>query len=55
LDMEITLTNFDNCHASRYTLNMIKSFVDRETETFYLTGKSKRLPPYILKRARRKL
>jgi len=54
-DMEIILTHFDICHAPRYTLNMIKSFADTETESFYLTGKSKRLPPDILKRARRKL
>jgi proteic killer suppression protein len=53
--MNITLTNIDICHVTRYIYIMIKSFADRETEAFYLTGKSKRLPPDILKRARRKL
>ena len=33
---------------------MIKSFADRDTETLYLTGKSRRLPSDVLKRARRK-
>jgi len=30
---------------------MIKSFAEKETESFYLTGKSRRFPPDILKRA----
>lgn len=34
---------------------MIKSFADKHTEEFYLTGKSKRLPPDVLKRAIRRL
>ena len=34
---------------------MIKSFADRDTEVLYLTGKSRRFPPDVLKRARRKL
>ena len=34
---------------------MIKSFADRDTEALYLTGKSRRFPPDVLKRARRKL
>jgi len=34
---------------------MIKSFADRDTEALYLTGKSRRVPPDVLKRARRKL
>jgi proteic killer suppression protein len=34
---------------------MIKTFVDRHTIELYETGKSKRLPPAIWKRALRKL
>lgn len=34
---------------------MIKSFADRATLELYTTGKSKRLPPDIAKRAGRKL
>jgi proteic killer suppression protein len=30
---------------------MIKSFADRETQALYATGKTKRLPPDIQKRA----
>ena len=34
---------------------MIKSFADKYTQELYLTGKSRRFPPEILKRAVRKL
>ena len=34
---------------------MIKTFADRHTKEMYETGKSKRLPPAIWKRALRKL
>lgn len=34
---------------------MIKSFADGETQSLYVTGKSRRLPPDIVKRAQRKL
>lgn len=34
---------------------MIRSFADRETETFFTTGKSRRLSPQILKRAAMRL
>jgi proteic killer suppression protein len=34
---------------------MIRSFGDDETERFFHTGKSRRLPPDILKRARMRL
>ena len=34
---------------------MIKTFADRETQALYATGKLKRLPPAIQKRAARKL
>ena len=34
---------------------MIKSFADKETEQFYITGKSKKLPADVHKSALRKL
>ena len=34
---------------------MIKSFADKETQQLYVTGKSKRLPPDLAKRALRRL
>lgn len=34
---------------------MIKTFADRHTHELYLTGKSKRFPPEIARRATRKL
>ena len=34
---------------------MIKTFADRHTQALYITGKSKRFPPDIAKRAARKL
>ena len=34
---------------------MIKSFADRETRDLYVTGRSRRLPPQIAPRAKRKL
>lgn len=34
---------------------MIKTFADRDTQTLYLTGKSRRFPPDIARRAVRKL
>jgi proteic killer suppression protein len=34
---------------------MIKTFADAETERFFQTGKSRRLPPDILKRATMRL
>lgn len=34
---------------------MIRSFVDAQTQSLYATGKSRRLPPQIVKRAVRKL
>ncbi|MBW8878285.1 MAG: type II toxin-antitoxin system RelE/ParE family toxin [Acidobacteria bacterium] len=34
---------------------MIKTFADRDTQELYSTGKSKRFPPDIVKRAMRKL
>lgn len=34
---------------------MIKTFANRETQTLYARGTSRRLPPGIVRRARRKL
>jgi proteic killer suppression protein len=34
---------------------MIKTFADKETETFWLTGRSRKIPGNIQKRAYRKL
>jgi proteic killer suppression protein len=34
---------------------MIKTFADRETQQLYVTGKSRRLPPDLVKRAVRRL
>jgi proteic killer suppression protein len=34
---------------------VIRSFADAETQSLYLTGRSRRLPPDIIKRAVRKL
>jgi proteic killer suppression protein len=34
---------------------VIKTFADRQTEELFVTGWSKRLPPNIVRRARRKL
>ena len=36
-------------------LPMIKTFADKQTEQFYVTGTSRRLPPDIERRALRKL
>ena len=34
---------------------MIKTFADKHTETLYLTGRSRRLPPDLIQRAIRRL
>jgi toxin HigB-1 len=34
---------------------VIKSFADKQTQQLYLTGKARRLPPDVAKRAARKL
>ena len=43
------------CHVTDYTWRMIKTFADKETLELYETGKSKRLPPDIRRRAIRRL
>ena len=46
---------FDKCHVTRYNDFMIKSFADRETQQLFTTGKSRRLPPDLVRRALRRL
>jgi len=38
-----------------YARRVIKTFADKMTQEVYTTGKSKRFPPDVAKRARRKL
>ena len=42
-------------HVTVYDGDVIKTFADRHTQELYTTGKSKRFPPDIAKRAARKL
>ena len=39
----------------RYILSVIKTFADKHTRDFSLTGKSKRLQPDLLRRAKRRM
>ncbi len=45
----------DKCHVTDYTWSVIKTFADRHTQELYETGKSKRFPSEIWKRALRRL
>ena len=45
----------DSRHVTLYSMRMIKTFADRHTQELYATGKSKRFPADIGKRAPRKL
>jgi proteic killer suppression protein len=45
----------DTRHVTEYACVVIKTFADRDTQELYSTGKSKRFPPDIVKRAVRKL
>jgi len=47
--------SIDNCHVIHYILIMIQTFADRETQQLFVTGKAKRLPPDIIRRAIRRL
>ena len=42
-------------HVTDYAWAVIKTFADRHTRELYVTGKSRRFPPDVLKRATRKL
>ena len=46
---------FDNCHVTDYCILMIKSFADKDTQLVFTSGKSKRLPPDLIRRAIRRL
>jgi len=41
--------------VTRYSIDVIKTFADRHTQHLYTTGKSRRFPPEIARRAVRKL
>ncbi len=43
------------CHVTRYTTFMIRSFANKETETLFSTGASRRFSPALVSRALRKL
>ncbi|MEE8398100.1 MAG: type II toxin-antitoxin system RelE/ParE family toxin [Desulfobacterales bacterium] len=45
----------DNCHVTDYSICMIRTFADRETQHLFIIGKSKRLPPDLIRRAGRRL
>ena len=45
----------DNCHVTDYIEPMIKTFADKETQLVYVKGKSKTIPPDLIKRAVRRL
>ena len=45
----------DNCHVTVYTASMIKTFADKETQKVFVSGKSKRIPSDLLRRAIRRL
>mgnify|MGYP001024951580 len=40
---------------TRYNRDVIKAFADKETQALFITGKSKRLPPDVIRRAIRRL
>jgi proteic killer suppression protein len=45
----------DNCHVTVYNINVIKTFADKETHRLFVSGKSKQLPPDLIRRAIRRL
>ena len=45
----------DNCHVTAYCVSMIKTFANKETQRLFITGKSKRIPSDLLRRAIRRL
>jgi len=53
--MNVPEEQIDTCHVTHYSYDMIKSFADKHTETLYVTGRSRRLPPDLLQRAIRRL
>jgi toxin HigB-1 len=49
------LIALDNCHVTIYCISMIKTFANKETQRLFVTGKSKRIPSDLLRRAIRRL
>lgn len=45
----------DNCHVIVYSIFMIKTFADKETQKLFVSGKSKRISSDLLRRAIRRL
>jgi toxin HigB-1 len=41
--------------VTRYNALVIRTFADRATEELYVSGRARRLPPDIVRRARRRL
>lgn len=48
-------SQIDKRHVTEYNPGVIKSFADKRTQELYTTGKAKRFPADIAKRAARKL
>ena len=51
----MTKRQLDLCHVTHYARLVIKTFADKQTEQFYVTGKSRLVPPDVARRALRKL
>jgi len=49
------LYKLDNRHVIVYSVFMIKTFADKETQQLFVSGKSKRLPSDLIRRAIRRL
>ena len=47
--------DLDTRRVTAYFFRVIKTFADRRTQELYMTGQSKRFPPEIANRAKRKL
>ncbi len=52
---DLAKRRFDLCHVTQYARLVIKTFADKQTEQFYVTGKSRRVPPDVARRVLRKL
>ncbi len=46
---------FDRCHVTGYSERMIKTFADSETQRLFVTGRTRRLPADLVRRALRRL
>ncbi len=51
----IQITQIDDCHATVYSGDVIKTFADKATYELYHTGRSRQFPPDIRKRVLRRL